>query len=172
MKKILAFLLVVALIFSFAACAKGNEPTDTTTEAPETTDAETVATPENAIIRLATTTSVNDSGLLPYLLPTFEAKTGYKVECLTRSDKACFTASDKGKRLAGEWWLTIRSVIAFGYIESVTDPATIADISKKLSLRFTHDETYIQEEIDKYLASTLLLAFRIEHLTGKVVREK
>ena len=129
--------------------------------------------------------AVNGEDHYPYALPInfyydkeartiyfHSGKTGYKVECLTRSDKACVTASDEGKRLAGEWWLTIGSVIAFGYIESVTDPATIADISKKLSLRFTHDETYIQEEIDKYLASTLLLAFRIEHLTGKVVREK
>ena len=129
--------------------------------------------------------AVNGEDHYPYALPInfyydkeartiyfHSGKTGHKVECLTRSDKACFTAYTDGVRNSGEWWLTIRSVIAFGYIESVTDPATIADISKKLSLRFTHDETYIQEEIDKYLASTLLLAFRIEHLTGKVVREK
>ena len=38
------------------------------------------ATDETRTIRLSTTTSVNDSGLLGYLLPIFEDKYGYKVE--------------------------------------------------------------------------------------------
>ena len=67
MKKLLAVLLVMILAFSFAAC--GGKQTD-----------EGTTVPEKGTIRLATTTSVNDSGLLSYLLPTFEKKTGYKVE--------------------------------------------------------------------------------------------
>ena len=38
------------------------------------------ATEETKLIRLSTTTSVKDSGLLGYLLPVFEEKYGYKVE--------------------------------------------------------------------------------------------
>ena len=38
------------------------------------------ATEETKTIRLSTTTSVNDSGLLGAILPTFEEKYGYKVE--------------------------------------------------------------------------------------------
>ncbi len=38
------------------------------------------ATEETKLIRLSTTTSVNDSGLLSYLLPVFEEKYGYEVE--------------------------------------------------------------------------------------------
>ncbi len=38
------------------------------------------ATDETRLIRLSTTTSVNDSGLLGYLLPIFEEKYGYEVE--------------------------------------------------------------------------------------------
>lgn len=38
------------------------------------------ATEETRKIRLSTTTSVNDSGLLGYLLPIFEEKYGYEVE--------------------------------------------------------------------------------------------
>ena len=85
MKKLLAILMALTFVLSFAACA-GKTGTDETTAAPEAVAtptepaAEPVATPENPVIRLATTTSVNDSGLLPYLLPTFEAETGYKVE--------------------------------------------------------------------------------------------
>ena len=81
MKKLLALFLVLAMALSFAACA--GKQTPETTAAPDVTDApsETAApAPEDPVVRLATTTSVNDSGLLPYLLPAFEAKTGYKVE--------------------------------------------------------------------------------------------
>ena len=38
------------------------------------------ATKDTKLIRLSTTTSVNDSGLLGYLLPVFEDKYGYEVE--------------------------------------------------------------------------------------------
>ena len=38
------------------------------------------ATEETKVIRMSTTTSVNDSGLLGYLLPMFEEEYGYEVE--------------------------------------------------------------------------------------------
>ena len=41
------------------------------------------ATEATKVIRLSTTTSVNDSGLLGYLLPVFEKKYGYTVEVYT-----------------------------------------------------------------------------------------
>lgn len=75
MKKLLAILLAVMMLFSLAACA-GNGDDTTTTSAEDTT----VQAPENPIIRMSTTTSVNDSGLLAYLLPVFEKATGYTVE--------------------------------------------------------------------------------------------
>ena len=45
------------------------------------TDTEAVS-PDNPIIRLATTTSTDNSGLLSYLLPVFEEKTGYRVHVI------------------------------------------------------------------------------------------
>ena len=73
--KLFSILLALTMIFALAACTNTNTTTDETTAAAETTTAAPKGT-----IRLATTTSVNDSGLLPYLLPTFEAETGWKVE--------------------------------------------------------------------------------------------
>lgn len=74
MKKLLALMLALAMLFAFAAC--GTNGTETTAPADETT----VPAPENPTLRISTTTSVNDSGLLPYLLPAFEKATGYKAE--------------------------------------------------------------------------------------------
>ncbi len=62
---VLSIVLALAMVFSLAACGE---------------TADTAKTPENPVIRMSTTTSVNDSGLLPYLLPVFEAETGYTVE--------------------------------------------------------------------------------------------
>ena len=59
MKKILA--VILALVLTAGLVSRGSKP-------------------RNSFIRLSTTTSVNDCGLLPYLLPVFEEKTGYKVE--------------------------------------------------------------------------------------------
>jgi len=61
MKKLLSIALVILMILSFAACGSST-------------------TSEKDVIRLATTTSVNDSGLLGYLLPEFEKDSGYTVE--------------------------------------------------------------------------------------------
>ena len=49
-------------------------------DAPVYTGEIAAATEETKVIRLSTTTSVNDSGLLGKLLPEFEAKYGYIVE--------------------------------------------------------------------------------------------
>ena len=47
---------------------------------PVSTAAIPTATEETKLVRLSTTTSVNDSGLLGYLLPKFEEQYGYQVE--------------------------------------------------------------------------------------------
>ena len=49
-------------------------------DAPVYTGEIAAATEETKVIRLSTTTSVNDSGLLGKLIPVFEAKYGYTVE--------------------------------------------------------------------------------------------
>lgn len=49
-------------------------------DAPKSAAEIPAATPETENIRLSTTTSVNDSGLLASLLPVFEEEYGYKVE--------------------------------------------------------------------------------------------
>lgn len=88
MKKVLALVLAMMLALSFAACtAKPAEEETTTAQTP---------TPANPVIRLSTTTSVNDSGLLPYLLPAFESETGYKVEVQSAGTGAAIQKAKDG----------------------------------------------------------------------------
>ncbi len=60
-----------------------------TAEIPQATD-------ETKIIRLSTTTSVNDSGLMSYLLPVFEEKYGYEVEVLSAGTGKAIAAAMMG----------------------------------------------------------------------------
>ncbi len=81
MKKLLAVLLAALMLFAFAACGGGGEE---------------VKTPENPVIRMSTTTSVNDSGLLPYLLPAFKKATGYTVEVQSAGTGAAIQKAKDG----------------------------------------------------------------------------
>ena len=92
MKKTLAILLALFMLVSFASCGS-----KTATDTPAQTSAQGIMpTPENPVIRLSTTTSVNDSGLLPYLLPVFEAKTGYTVEVQSAGTGAAIQKAEDG----------------------------------------------------------------------------
>ena len=92
MKKTLAVLLALVILVSFAAC--GEKPAVDTPA--QTSAAADVQAPENPVIRLSTTTSVNDSGLLPYLLPVFEQETGYKVEVQSAGTGAAIQKAEDG----------------------------------------------------------------------------
>lgn len=54
------------------------------------------ATDATKIIRLSTTTSVNDSGLLDYLLPAFESKYGYEVDVSAAGTGKAIAAATMG----------------------------------------------------------------------------
>ncbi|MEA4915266.1 MAG: substrate-binding domain-containing protein [Christensenella sp.] len=54
------------------------------------------ATDTTKTIRLSTTTSVNDSGLLDYLLPAFESKYGYEVEVSAAGTGKAIAAATMG----------------------------------------------------------------------------
>jgi len=86
-KQVFRLICILMLLAMFAtACAAPaatTAPTQPPTQAPPTA-APTQAPPEEAgkKIILATTTSTQDSGLLDYLLPDYEAETGVKVEVI------------------------------------------------------------------------------------------
>lgn len=98
-------------------------------------------------------------------------KQGHKIDALKRCGKASFCVYDRGTREEGDWALRFRSVIVFGTVEMIDDPETVCRISDALSRKFTDDEGYIAQEIERFGSKTLLLALTPEHITGKQVRE-
>jgi tungstate transport system substrate-binding protein len=87
MRKSILILLVLLSILALAACGGGAaaptvEPAEevaATEAAPEPTEAEPAAE-ETQVLRLATTTSTADSGLLDAILPDFEAQNNARVD--------------------------------------------------------------------------------------------
>ncbi|MGI6487791.1 MAG: substrate-binding domain-containing protein [Syntrophothermaceae bacterium] len=75
--KVLALCLTLMFAVTCLAGCGGQEPVDQLDEPGQQTQA-----PENPKIKLATTTSTQDSGLLDVLLPEFEKETGYKVDVI------------------------------------------------------------------------------------------
>ena len=95
----------------------------------------------------------------------------HRTDAVKNCDKACFTCYDAGYRKDGHWALNVKSVIVFGKVKIIDDAETVEDISRKLSYKFTEDESYIENEIKNHLHRTLLLELAPEHISGKYVNE-
>ena len=98
-------------------------------------------------------------------------KVGHKIDALKACDKASFCVMDGGYRREGEWALNIKSVIVFRRLRVVEDHEKALEISRRLSYKFTNDETYIQREIERSGPGVLVFELIPEHMTGKLVNE-
>ena len=96
---------------------------------------------------------------------------GHKVDAIRRCDKASFCIYDEGSRISGDWALSIRSVIVFGRVRIIEDPARAIELTRRLSYKYTSDSAFIEDEIRKYGHETLVFTLIPEHITGKITRE-
>ncbi len=99
------------------------------------------------------------------------AKFGHRVDAVKRHDKVSFCVYDEGYRREGEWALNIKSVIVFGRLVPVEDEDKMIDLCRRLSHKFTDDESYIENEIKRAGFRTLMYELIPEHMSGKLVNE-
>ena len=97
---------------------------------------------------------------------------GHKIDAMKRHDKASFCVYGDGFRENDNWYLCFKSVIVFGRIEFIEDRGQIETLCRKLSYHFTDNAEYIENEIRKDLAGTLMFSLSIEDIQGKYVTEK
>lgn len=96
MKRKFALIMVLLLIFSLAACGQKDQPKveeevkDEVEEVVEdpVEDEKKEAPEVDKVLRLTTTTSVNDSGLMDYLMEYLYEDTGIKVEIVSKGSGA------------------------------------------------------------------------------------
>ena len=99
------------------------------------------------------------------------AKFGHRVDAVKRHDKVSFCVYDEGYRREDEWALNIKSVIVFGRLVPVEDEDKMIDLCRRLSRKFTDDESYIENEIKRAGFRTLMYELIPEHMSGKLVNE-
>ena len=99
------------------------------------------------------------------------AKSGHKLDAIRACDKVSFCVYDEGWRREGEWSLNIRSVVVFGRLRIVDDPARVTEICTNLCRKFTDDAAYLEHELQTSLPNVLCLELTPEHITGKLVNE-
>ena len=127
--------------------------------------------------------SVNGDGGYPYTVPinfVFEdgklyfhcAKEGHKLDALRACDKACFTVLDEPEKEPGDWWYHVKSVICFGHVGIVADDRERMDRLRTLAGKYFPAGYDTEADILRNGPKAEILAFTIEHISGKAVREK
>lgn len=96
-KALLAAVFAALFAVAMVACSSGSGSASASASSASASSASaSSAAPANEVIRISTTTSVNDSGLLPYLQPYFEKATGYKWEITSAGTGAAIKKGETG----------------------------------------------------------------------------
>ena len=82
MKRFLAFVLILSMILTLAACSKPATEVQEEPESPSVSEEKTETSDLEKSITLATTTSTQDTGLLDTLVPAFTEKYGVEVKVI------------------------------------------------------------------------------------------
>lgn len=99
------------------------------------------------------------------------AKVGHKTDALKADNRVSFCVYDEGFRKEGEWALNITSVVIFGRIRFITDPAEIFETAKTFGGKFFPTKEELDHELETALSRVQMLELTIDHMTGKLVNE-
>lgn len=97
------------------------------------------------------------------------ARSGYKLECITRCDKASMCVVAQDTVLSEKFTTLYKSAIAFGRIAVVSDEEEMRRAAYLLAKKYCPDETdmRIADETDKFFQELCILKLSVEHLSGK-----
>ena len=100
------------------------------------------------------------------------AQKGHKKDAIKKHLKVSYCVMDKGIKAEDSWWYTFKSVIVFGKMRTLANRDDKIDKLTHLGDKFfpTHEETV--DEINRLLDRTEVFEITIEHMSGKVVKEK
>jgi hypothetical protein len=100
------------------------------------------------------------------------ARKGHKLDAVKNHSKVSYCVMNQGVKEPDSWWYTFKSVIVFGQIRTLSDKDDKIDKLTCLGDKFfpTHEETV--DEINRLLDKTEVFEITIEHMSGKIVKEK
>lgn len=126
--------------------------------------------------------SVNGEMGYPYTVPMnfvyenghiyfHSAHEGHRIDSIRLSPNACFTVIDEPVQQENDWWFHVKSVICFGKVNIIDDENERAERLKQLGKKYFPDGYDLNAELMKNGPHVAVLDFKIEHITGKKVKE-
>lgn len=100
------------------------------------------------------------------------AVAGHKLDAIKRDSKVCFTVMDDGYKVEGDWAWYVRSVVVFGEAKVVKDDAMRDQWLRALAAKYFPPVEDVEEDMRRNAPRALVIAVRIDHMTGKLVHEK
>ncbi len=100
------------------------------------------------------------------------AVAGHKLDAILAYDKCSFCVLSEPEENEGEWWLTWRSVIAFGRVHVIDDEQRKLARLTEIGYKYFPSKEEAEGSAARSLNRVEMLELTIEHLSGKVVKEK
>jgi len=100
------------------------------------------------------------------------AKEGHKMDAILSDDKVAFTVLSEPVKNPGEWWNCFTSVICFGRIKVIEDPALSDSLLRSLGAKYFPEGYDIDGDMVRNAPRAAVLEITIDHMSGKHVREK
>lgn len=99
-------------------------------------------------------------------------KTGYKIDCIEKNPKACFTAILEEGISEDGWSKITSSVVAYGLVEEIEDQEFAKKAMVNLAKKYYPNVELVDENMAQSFKNTKMLAFHITYMTGKRVNER
>ena len=101
------------------------------------------------------------------------AKSGHKLDAVSRNPKASFCVIDKEKPVPEKYTTYFRSVIVFGTFRILEDTNEKRSAIEKLAIKYAPNDTaeHRQKEIDRCWEPLCMLEMTPTHISGKEARE-
>ena len=99
------------------------------------------------------------------------ARQGHKMDAIKECNKACFTVLGEPVQEPDDWWFHVRSVICRGQISVVEDEAEHLSKLQLLGSKYFPDGYDKEEDIRRNGTRAAVLDLRIDHMSGKRVKE-
>ena len=101
------------------------------------------------------------------------AKEGHKADAIRRCDKVCFAVWNQGFKKEGRWEWNATSVVVFGRVKLVTDPAVKEEKLRNLASKYYPTADEVEKEMTgPGFGQAQLFAIEVEQMTGKLVNER
>ena len=99
------------------------------------------------------------------------ARQGHKMDAIKECNKACFTVLSEPVQEPDDWWFHVKSVICRGQISVVEDEAEHLSKLQLLGSKYFPDGYDMEEDIRRNGTRAAILDLRIDHMSGKRVKE-